>query len=584
MSDAAAPLATTAAPPMPFGPALGRYQAQAKAVLAQPAVRRSLPMVLGALLLAIVAMVYILTRTPEMRTLFTSLPEADKAAVVEALQTANFNPAIDDMTGAVQVPVSDFHKARMLLASQGLPKSAPEGYELLNDMPLGTSRAIEQARLKQSQESELARSIAEIATIESARVHLAVPEQSVFVRDQTQPTASVFVKLSPGRILGEAQVRSIVNLVASSIPGLPADRVSVIDQSGTLLTPDGAGDEFGESRRRLGFQSKMEAMYRERLLALLTPIIGSDNFSAEVHLDLDFTESQQTSEAYDKANAVVRSEQGSIQADGGELATPRGVPGALTNVAPPAATVTAPAGTPGAVPPPAPGTDPNAAPVAPVATGPRNETYTRNYEIGKQVSVTKAPMGQVKRVSVAIVMRDSGKGMSAKDIQAIEKLAQSSVGFDAARGDIVNVTSRAFADTSEPVQPWYKVDMADNSWLPGVAKIAAALAVLALVFFAVIRPFMNKALAPPESAPRGIAGPSGPSGQPIILNPDDEQTMEALRARMRPRNGLPPELLTTANSYDDKVAVVRMFVSEDTARASNVVRQLLRNETVQGAE
>lgn len=577
MSEAAAipaPMNAPATGGSARGP-LERPLEQARAILAQPAVRKSLPMVLATLAVAAIALIYILSRTPEMRTLFPNLPEADKAAVVEALQAANFSPAIDNQTGAVQVPASDYHKARMLLAGQGLPKAAPEGYELLNDMPLGTSRAMEQARLKQSQESELARSIAEIATVESARVHLALPERSVFVRDQAPPTASVFVRLAPGRTLGEAQVRSIVNLVASSIPGLPADRVSVVDQMGTLLTPDGTNDELGESRRRLGFQAKMEAMYRERLISLLAPIVGSDNFTADVHLDLDFTEVQQTSEAYDKDNAVIRSEQGSVQADGA-LPTPRGIPGALSNVAPPAATVTPPAGTPGAAPQPG-AADPNAVPAAP--TGPHNETYTRNYEIGKQVSVTKTPVGQVKRVSVAIVLRDTGKGNAAKDAQAIEKLAQSSVGFDAARGDVVTVTARPFTGNEMPEQPWYKVDVAESSWLPAVAKILAALAVFAVVFFAVLRPFLKKALAAPAQEPAQYQ-----SGQPILLNAADEQTMEALRARLRPRTGLPPELLTTANSYDDKVAVVRMFVAEDTARASNVVRQLLRSETVQGAD
>ena len=571
MSEAAAsPANMTAAPAL--GQTFGRYQAQAKSILAQPAVRKSLPAVLVTLAVAALALIYILGRTPEMRTLFSSLPEADKAAVVEALQNANFTASINDATGSIEVPASDFHKARMLLAGQGLPKAAPQGYELLNDMPLGTSRALEQARLKQSQESELARSIAEISTVESARVHLALPEQSVFVRDQTPPTASVFVKLAQGRSLGEAQVRSIVNLVASSIPGMPADRVSVIDQMGTLLTQDGAGDEFGESRRRLGFQSKMEDMYRQRLMALLTPIIGSDNFSAEVHLDLDFTESQQTSEAYDKDNAVIRSEQGTIQADGAALPTPRGVPGALSNIAPPAATV-APTPPTGATPAPgaAPATD--AAAAAPAPMGPRNETYTRNYEIGKQVSVTKAPMGELKRVSAAIVLRDAGKGMKAKDIQSIEKLVQSSIGFDAARGDVVTVTARPFTADTQPEKPWYKIDVQESSWIPGAIKIGAALAVFALVFFVVLRPFLNRALAAANEPARPMLGP------PIFLNPGEEQAMESIRARLKPRSGLPPELLTTANSYDDKVAVVRMFVSEDTARASNVVRQLLRNET-----
>ncbi|MBB4632822.1 flagellar basal-body MS-ring/collar protein FliF [Sphingosinicella soli] len=568
MSDAASSPAISAPPSAPFGPGVGRLQAQLKAMLAQPAVRRSLPMVIGTLAIAAVAMAYILTRTPEMRTLFPGLAEADKAAVVEALQSAGISPGMDNMTGSVQVPAGDYHRARMLLAGQGLPKAAAEGYALLDDMPLGTSRAIEQARLKQSQESELARSVAEIASVESARVHLALPEQSVFVRDQAQPTASVFVKLSPGRALGEAQVRSIVNLIASSVPSLPADRVSVIDQMGTLLTPDSGGDEFGESRRRIAFQSKMESMYRERLLALLTPIIGSDNFTAEVHLDLDFTETQQTNEAWDKDNAVVRSEQGSSQSSSGELG-PRGIPGALSNIAPPAATV----GTPEQAQ--APNTADPAAPAAP-PSGPRSETYTRNYEIGKQVSVTKAPIGEIRRVSAAVVLRENGKAMTEAETKAIEKLVQSSIGFNAERGDIVAVTARPFVDPEATTQAWYQFDFQSNAWIGDVLKILAALLIFIVVFFMVLRPFLKKALAAADAVPVG-----GILGAPrsIVLDGGDLQTMEALKARLKPRGGLPPEVLTMANSYDDKVAVVRMFVAEDTARASNVVRQLIRTET-----
>lgn len=574
MSDAASSPAVSAPPPaVSFGPGVDRFQAQLKAILAQPAVRRSLPMVISTLAIAAVAMAYILTRTPEMRTLFPGLAEADKAAVVEALQAAGIAPGIDNMTGSVQVPAGDYHKARMLLAGQGLPKAAAEGYALLDDMPLGTSRAIEQARLKQSQESELARSVAEIAAVESARIHLALPEQSVFVRDQAQPTASVFVKLAPGRALGEAQVRSIVNLVASSIPGLPADRVSVIDQMGTLLTPDAAGDEFGESRRRIAFQSKMESMYRERLLALLTPIIGSDNFTAEVHLDLDFTETQQTNEAWDKDNAVIRSEQGASQSSGGELA-PRGIPGALSNIAPPAATAATPEQAQAQAQNPA---DPNAAPAAP-PSGPRSESYTRNYEIGKQVSVTKAPIGEVRRVSAAVVLRENGKAMTAAETKAIEKLVQSSIGFNAERGDLVAVTSRPFVDPTAETQAWYQVDFQSNAWIGDILKILAALLIFVVVFFMVLRPFLKKALAAADAAPMPGGGVLGVP-RSIVLDGGDLQTMEALKARLKPRGGLPPEVLTMANSYDDKVAVVRMFVAEDTARASNVVRQLIRTET-----
>ena len=314
-------------------------------------------------------------------------------------------------------------------------------------------------------------------------------------------------------------------------------------------------------------------MYRERLLALLTPIIGSDNFTAEVHLDLDFTETQQTNEAWDKDNAVIRSEQGASQSSGGELA-PRGIPGALSNVAPPAATAATPEQAQAQAQNPA---DPNAAPAAP-PSGPRSESYTRNYEIGKQVSVTKAPIGEVRRVSAAVVLRENGKAMTAAETKAIEKLVQSSVGFNAERGDLVAVTSRPFVDPTAETQAWYQVDFQSNAWIGDILKILAALLIFVVVFFMVLRPFLKKALAAADAAPMPGGGILG-APRSIVLDGGDLQTMEALKARLKPRGGLPPEVLTMANSYDDKVAVVRMFVAEDTARASNVVRQLIRTET-----
>jgi len=264
---------------------------------------------------------------------------------------------------------------------------------------------------------------------------------------------------------------------------------------------------------------------------------------------------------------VIRSEQGASQSSGGEQAA-RGIPGALSNVAPPAATVATPeqAQTPA---------DPNAAPAAPPA-GPRSESYTRNYEIGKQVSVTKAPIGEVRRVSAAVVLRQTGKAMTAAETTAIEKLVQSSIGFNAERGDLVAVTSRPFVDPAAETQAWYQVDFQNNAWIGDVLKILAALIIFIVVFFMVLRPFLKKALAAADAAPApGVPG----APRPIVLDGGDLETMEALKARLKPRTGLPPELLTMANSYDDKVAVVRMFVAEDTARASNVVRQLIRTET-----
>ena len=251
--------------PIRPGAGLSSYYAALRGFMAQAAVRKAMPLIMAAAAIGAVVLLWSVLKAVDYRPLFPNLAEEDKAAVVEALQAANYKVDIDDATGAVRVAASDYHKARMLLAAQGLPKAAATGYDLLDNLPLGSSRAIEAARLQQSQESELARSIAEISGVETARVHLALPEQSAFVRERTAPSASVFVKLAAGRALGAAQVRSIVHLVSSSVAGLAADAVSVVDQSGALLTAPDSGDGLGESARRVDYQSKLEDMYRQRL-------------------------------------------------------------------------------------------------------------------------------------------------------------------------------------------------------------------------------------------------------------------------------------------------------------------------------
>lgn len=588
------------------GTAFDRVMTQGKQLIGQPAVRRSLPMIVGSLVVGIAMLFYLLTHEPAYQPLFSGLPDADKAAVVEALQAGNFDVKIDEATGSIGVPASDYHKARMMLAAQGLPKSAPSGYDLLDNMPMGASRALEQARLKQSQESQLAASIESIDSVEEARVHLAVPEQSVFIRDQVKPTASVFVKLARGRVLGQSQVQSIVHLVASSVPGLASDQISVIDQNGNLLTSDLDGGALAETQRQMAYQAKLEQQYRERLSALLTPILGQGNFTAEVHADLDFTVNEQTREVFDKDNAVVRSEQ--VNSTGETLVPARGIPGALSNEAPPAAQLTAaPPANPAAAAADAAGAAnvqgaegaPAAAGAAPAMVGAavpaavapaqeiRNGSYTRNYEIGKEVSVRKVPVGQVRRLSVAVVLRDppganpgETKPRTPQELQTIDRLVRGAVGADAQRGDVVTVSSRPFAD-GEPETPlnWW-----EQPWIADQAQNLTTLLAVAILVFGGLRPLIGKVrgkkaaadedgigdvaalVAPADAAP--VEAPA-----PAVLAEDDSM----LRMHQMVSSA-EIELAAATSSYEEKVAFVRRFVSGDTARASNVMRTMMRGD------
>ncbi len=490
-------------------------------LFAQPAVRRSLPALTVLLVLVVAGGLWLALRSPDYRPVFASLGEADKAAVLAALQTANFKAHVDADTGAVEVPAADVAAARIMLAGQGLPKAAASGLDVLGAMPLGSSRAVETARLKSAAESELAASIMAIDGVDHASVHLAAGEQSVFIRDTAAPTASVFVRLAAGRSLSEAQVRAIVHLIAASVAGLSPDRVSVVDQSGTLLSGDASG-ALGDSSRQLAYQTNVEDGLRRRVVALLTPILGAGNFSTQVAADLDFSVSEATRESFDK-DGVLRSDQNSSATEAGQPPA-RGIPGALSNTVPPAAQASSTP--PAAVP-----------PVAPPGT--HSESATRAFEIGKAVSVTRAPVGAVRRLSVAVVVRDTtlGNGRDqAAQVAQLTGLVRSAVGFDARRGDVVTVVGRSFAPTpAEVAAKWWELPLVATG-----VKACAALVGVALFVFGGVRPLVRR--PPPE--PQRFEEVA----ETIDLSPVD---------------------------YTLKLAETRQLVGEDVGRATAVVRQML---------
>lgn len=527
---------------------------QVRGVLAQPAVRRSAPMALMVGLVGAAALAWAALSTPPQKTLFSGLPDADKAAVVQSLEQANIAAAVDDGTGAVTVDEDDYSRARMLLASQGLPKAAPGGYAILDQLPMGVSRAVEGERLRQARESELSRSIQEIDAVAEARVHLAMPEASVFVRDKASPSASVIVKLGAGRTLSDAQVSSIVNLVASSVPGMSPDAVTIVDQAGALLTRPGGRDAAGAAGdERLDVQNRVEEKYRQQLAQLLTPLLGAGNFSAEVQADVNLDETQATRESYEKQGAL-RAETGNWTGNQATAAAPGGIPGALSNTPPPASMLQVPTPAVGA----------SGSP-QPVAGGPapdpakQSDSYQRAYDLGREVSVTRAAPGAVRRLSVAVVLREPEKGRrTPAEINQITDLVKSAVGFDQNRQDQVTVISRKFASAADAVEatPWY-----DNSWLPVLARNATALVIALLVLFLGVRPLAKALMSKREEADTqsraAFAGPAGDGavgvGAPVSL-----------------------DQLEQSRGYDARISAVRGFTRDNPARAALAVRDMIK--------
>jgi flagellar M-ring protein FliF len=574
---------------------LGRL---AEVTAGQPALRRALPLliVMAALVLSVVA--FSLLRPVEQAILHPGMAETDKADAVEALRSAGLPARVDPDTGALEVPRERIAEARMLLAQAGLPRAVPSGYDVLAELPMGASRAMERARVKQAHETALAGAVMSIADVRSARVMLALPDPSPFVRDQAPPAASVFVDLASGRALGEGQVRAIQQLVASSVPGMARERVSVVDGAGTLLSLEDGGGAAGESARQLTHKSRLERAYLTRVNALLTPVLGVANFAAQVNLDLDFTEAQQTSERYSPQTSALRSEASSSRTDSSEPA--RGIPGAISNGAPPAAAQPADAPPPGLA-------QAQGAQPPPPPPGPRSseQSLTRNWEVGREVAVTRPATGEIRRLSVAVVVRQTAPGSAGQpSTQTLERLIASAVGLNTQRGDQVTVVRQPFAATPPPPTPpvWQQAARDHAGHFVAVLAIVAALAAARMFSRhegaatattpvseagtdSVLSPIGADAPtldgeaadalpAPHDTEALGIAGTAGDGSA------DGESADQLAKARTRGRKVA--DILSSANSYDDKIAAIRIFVDEDTARASSVMKQLLRDGNVTG--
>ena len=506
----------------------------------QPGVRRMLPWFLGLAAIGGATVTWSALAPSPQRTLYAQLADNERAGVVEALDKAGITYSIDNQSGALSVAEGDFYRARMLVASDGALATPESGSQMLDKLPMGASRTMEGERLRAARERDLVLTISEIDGVESVRVHLAEAEKSVFVREDTPPTASVMLRLAQGRQLSDSQVSAIVNLVAASVPGMSPDAVRVVDQHGRPLTDRQAKDDD-----RIELQARMEEKLRRQVSQLLTPLLGEGNFSTEIQVELDMDQVTSARESYDK-EGVVRSE--TQQSSNSSAAGASGVPGVLSNTPPPAATAT-------------PGPPAGTAPAAPGTAPVNGEASTsRTYELGREVAVANSSPGKLKRLSVAVAI--SGKALKNRnaDVEQIKQLVSAAVGVNATRGDQVAVMARDFSPVDEAGLPFY-----ETAWFAAVLRNVGALLGLLLVLLLGVRPLI-KALRGPDAkaeteggSAEAAAGEGEVPDQPDFTRPIDP-------ARLSQQVGLAQQLV--AEKPDNAVAALRQMLGSPEAGAA----------------
>ena len=519
-------------------------------------------------------LVVLWSRGPTYTPLFANLGAEDQTQVAQALDAAGIPYQLEPGTNAIAVASERVNDARLKLAGQGLPQGDGGFAVMAKDPGFGLSQFMESARYQHALESELARTISSLRPVESARVHLAIPRQSAFVRDQKSATASVFVELKAGRRLEQEQVQSVLNLVASSIPDLDATHVTVVDQLGRLLSAPQGNDEVAQREEHFAMAHRLEDDYTQRIEALLTPLVGAGRVRAQVVAQLDTSVTEEAHEEYRPESQIVRSEQSSEQTsrDG---AGSGGVPGSLSNQPPaagvaaaPAAAATAaakPAPSPPGAKPPAGAAAASTTPEPPPAPESTSRQSTKNYEVDRTLAYTRRPSGRLQKLSVAVLIdnvRTTAKDGSVKEtaltpqqIDHVTSLVKDAVGFDAARGDTINVVNAAFhAEAPEPIGPVEQIPLWERPMIRDLAKLAAGVIVLLVLTLVVLRPLV-RGLLTQAKATAALPAPAA----------------ETAGARA-PAAGALAGPQSTPLAYEQQLAQARTLVSQDPKRVAQVVR------------
>lgn len=461
----------------------------------------------------------------DWRVIAADAQENQKQQILAALEKEGISTSLDNGSGAIKVPAASYQQAKIILASAGLSHQNPESYEALKHIEMGTSRAVENVRLRQALEAELEKSIAEISLVDSARVLIAVPETSPFIEDQLPITASVMVRLRPGHILSEEQVRSILNIVASAVPGLTIDHVSIADQSGNLLSDSQSDPAFAAAHKKLQYKKKIEDQIIKRINDILLPLAGAGNYTIAVNADLDFDEKEMTREKVDPQTAL-RVERNAKNTDNSQEAN--GIPGATSNVPTPAAQINEQAQN-------------NAGNMVQNIS----ENSDKGYEVGREISNVKSEIGSIRRLTIAVALRSGKLFGKAKDINMINALIKSASGYDPARNDVLTVEVKKFAPVQAVPDMNFieKYEVIDRSpyWMGALLAIALALYLLR----------MAKSLIQQIGQKETVIAP---------LQGHLSQSIPTLSA---PRD------------YEEKIKVIRDFATQETDRATAVMRQLL---------
>lgn len=541
-----------------------------------------------------IGMVVVLWSTePNYAPLYNNLAARDANEIITVLEAHGIDYKLDNNDGAILVAQDQIHQARLKLAAQGLPQGTTNGLEILQeDQSMGTSQFIETARYHHALEQDLSRSVESIRVVESARVHLALPKQSIFIRNRTEPSASVVVKLYSGKKLGDEQVAAIVHMVSSSVPLLQPAHVSVVDQFGRLLSQQ-EDDGLAETDKHFAFTRKLEDNYADRIVRLLQPIVGEGRVNAEVSALMDFSHSESTREAYDPERSVIRSEQ-IREEENRNLALAQGIPGALSNQ-PPGTGTTDPAALGGAE------GDNNAVPAN------QSRHATRNYEVDRVISHTRNPVGSLQRISVAVVIDDKTsldaegnlqrEPYTAEELGRFESLVKETIGFDVNRGDTLSIINTSFLNLGEApgeAAPFY-ADLLNQPWFWDLIKQVLGAIGLLIVYLMFGRPLL-RSLQPKEvvTEKREIIN----EGEPVL---DEEgNPIEGAVGRVRnaegelvavDEDGNPiPNLLDDPDNpanqirrsnatYEQKIEIARNLVLDDPARVANVLRDWIEADS-----
>jgi flagellar M-ring protein FliF len=521
--------------------------------------------------LAVLAAIWLWSAAPDYKVLFSNFSDRDGGAITASLDQMGVKYKFSEGGTAILIPAEQVPSVRLKLAAQGLPRAGNVGFELLENQKLGTSQFVEQVNYQRSLEGELANSIQAVSAVSSARVHLALPKPSVFVREQQKPTASVLLNLQPGRTLDQAQVSAIVHLIASSVPELPASNVTVVDQNGNLLSDTSAKGGKQLDPNQLKYVEALQLSIVKQVESMIAPIVGQNNVRAEATAEVDFAQVDTAAEMY-KPNSppepqAIRSQQTSEQTGPGSQ-NPSGVPGALSNQPPGVATAPLDAAAP-------------AAGQQAATAGPTSKNATTNYEVDKTLRFEQKPMGGIKRLTVGVVVNyrrsvdpKTGKvvvkPLTPAEVTQINELVKQAMGYNQARGDTLNVANAPFDGVDKPADvtlDWWK----DPNNLPlakDVAKWVFIVMVLLFLWYRILRPVLKPVMKKFDEA---VEMP--PEPEPVEPEPEAEPDYEEINRIAREAEEQKQVIV-----YKSNLDMAKTLAQNDPRIVANVIKEWLGAE------